>query len=444
MAHPLREVLAEPEVLRGLAQNAAGFRFPRGAVVTVTAEHWRPYTIVAPGGEGCQRVSGPMGAILAVLAHTLNFTCRVVSPPDAVWGSQLPNGSWTGMIGQVVRQEVDLGLGPFGMIYSRTKAVDFSTLISFEARSILSRKGTPEINPWGFLFPLTGTVWSTVAAALAVVWLATLLVGRRPGASVSLTWTGDVFLQNVRVFLNQGLTGVVLGQGGVVMLGSWVVVAAVVFWSYTGNLTSLLAVRYIPQPIQTVRILLDDPSVTVIRVPMTYFAESISKMESGELRELHDLDKVGRVIYEASDLHSMVENYVRHGGYSLIDSAFSLDLLMADSFLKTKTCDFYKSRQMMFSTWNHVIVEKGNPLLPAVDHRIRAIVESGLFEHWMNNELHAYRSNCQFSPSIILVREPLSLANLWGLFLVLGAGMLLAANVFYLELSVPPKPTSKP
>ncbi|KAK8407421.1 hypothetical protein O3P69_002150 [Scylla paramamosain] len=334
MAHPLREVLAEPEVLRGLAQNAAGFRFPRGAVVTVTAEHWRPYTIVAPGGEGCQRVSGPMGAILAVLAHTLNFTCRVVSPPDAVWGSQLPNGSWTGMIGQVVRQEVDLGLGPFGMIYSRTKAVDFSTLISFEARSILSRKGTPEINPWGFLFPLTGTVWGTVAAALAVVWLATLLVGRRPGASVSLTWTGDVFLQNVRVFLNQGLTGVVLGQGGVVMLGSWVVVAAVVFWSYTGNLTSLLA-----------------------------------KMESGELRELHDLDKVGRVIYEASDLHSMVENYVRHGGYSLIDSAFSLDLLMADSFLKTKTCDFYKSRQMMFSTWNHVIVEKGNPLLPAVDHR---------------------------------------------------------------------------
>ncbi|KAK8407425.1 hypothetical protein O3P69_002154 [Scylla paramamosain] len=409
MAHQLREVLAEPEVLRGLAQNAAGFRFPRGAVVTVTAEHWRPYTIVAPGGEGCQRVSGPMGAILAVLAHTLNFTCRVVSPPDAVWGSQLPNGSWTGMIGQVVRQQVDLGLGPFGMIYSRTKAVDFSTLISFEARSILSRKGTPEINPWGFLFPLTGTVWGTVAAALAVVWLVTLLVGRRPGASVSLSWTGEVFLQNVRVFLNQGLTGVVLGQGGVVMLGSWVVVAAVVFWSYTGNLTSLLA-----------------------------------KIESGELRELHDLDKVGRVIYETSDLHSMVENYVRLGGYSLIDAVFSIDLLMADSFLKTKTCDFYKSKQTMFSTGTHVIMEKGNPLLPAVDHRIRAIVESGLFEHWMNNELHAYRSNCQFSPSIILVREPLSLANLWGLFLVLGTGMLLAANVFCLELSVPPKPTSKP
>ncbi|XP_045130698.1 glutamate receptor ionotropic, delta-1-like [Portunus trituberculatus] len=444
MAHPLRQVLAEPKVLRLLNQDAASFRFPKGAVVTVTVEHWRPYVIVAPGGEGCQKVSGPVGAILAVIAQTLNFTCKVVSPPDAVWGSQLPNGSWTGMIGQVVRQEVDLALGPFGMIYSRTKAVDFSAFISLNARSILSRKGIPEINPWGFLFPLTGTVWGAVAAALVVVWLTTLLVGRRSGGSVSLRWAGEVFLQNVRVFLNQGLTGTVDGEGGLIILGSWVVVAAVVFWSYTGTLTSLLAVRYIPQPIQTIRNLLDDPSVTVITVPMTHFAEAISKIESGELRELHELDKVGRVIYETTDLHSMIEKYVRHGSYSIVDAAFSLDLLMADNFIKTKTCDLYKSRQRIFSTGTHLIMEKGNPLLPAIDYRIKVIVESGLFEHWMYNELLAYHSNCRYSPSIILVREPLSLANLWGLFVVLGTGLMLATNVFCLELNVPPNPTSKP
>ena len=90
------------------------------------------------------------------------------------------------------------------MIYSRKQAVDFSALINFEARLILSRKGTPEINPWGFLFPLTGTVWGAIAAALAGVWLTTLLVGRRPGGCVSLRWAGEVLLQNVRVFLNQG------------------------------------------------------------------------------------------------------------------------------------------------------------------------------------------------------------------------------------------------
>ena len=83
-------------------------------------------------------------------------------------------------------------------------AVDFTESFFFDARAILSRKGFPEINPWGFLYPLTWSVWAALLVALAVVWLATVLVGRRPGASVSLDWAGEVFLQNVRVFLNQG------------------------------------------------------------------------------------------------------------------------------------------------------------------------------------------------------------------------------------------------
>lgn len=73
-----------------------------------------------------------------------------------------------------------------------------------------------------------------------------------------------------------GLTDVVLGHGGIVVLGSWVVVAALIFWTYAGTLISLLAVRYIPQPIQRLRDLLDDHTLTVITVPMTFFSESIS------------------------------------------------------------------------------------------------------------------------------------------------------------------------
>ena len=83
-------------------------------------------------------------------------------------------------------------------------AVDFTESFFFDSRAILSRKGIPEINPWGFLYPLTGSVWASVAAALIVVWLATMLIGRRPGADVSLNWAEKVFLQHVRVFLNQG------------------------------------------------------------------------------------------------------------------------------------------------------------------------------------------------------------------------------------------------
>ena len=73
-----------------------------------------------------------------------------------------------------------------------------------------------------------------------------------------------------------GFTGIVHGPGGLMVLVSWVVLSAVVFWSYNGALISLLAVRNIPQPIQTLRDLLDDHSITLVLLPMTILTDTIS------------------------------------------------------------------------------------------------------------------------------------------------------------------------
>lgn len=48
------------------------------------------------------------------------------------------------------------------------------------------------------------------------------------------------------------------------VLGSWMLAMLVVTQSYTGNLMSLLAVRYIPMPLQTLRALLDDIATTMV------------------------------------------------------------------------------------------------------------------------------------------------------------------------------------
>ena len=37
--------------------------------------------------------------------------------------------------------------------------------------------------------------------------------------------------------------------------------------------------------------------------------------------------------------------------------------------MTSETCDFYQSRQRIFSTGTHMIMEKGTPLLPAIDYR---------------------------------------------------------------------------
>lgn len=87
---------------------------------------------------------------------------------------------------------------------SRAEVIDYTLSFLMGDYTILSRKGPPEIDPWGFLFPLTETVWAAVAAAFMMVWLATTLMARRPRYVNVLGWAGEVFLQHVRVFFNQG------------------------------------------------------------------------------------------------------------------------------------------------------------------------------------------------------------------------------------------------
>lgn len=48
------------------------------------------------------------------------------------------------------------------------------------------------------------------------------------------------------------------------MVGIWLMMTLVLMKSYEGNLMSLLAVRHVPQPYQSLRDVLNDPATTMI------------------------------------------------------------------------------------------------------------------------------------------------------------------------------------
>ena len=50
-------------------------------------------------------------SIIAIhlLQSIMNFTFKVEKPPDGEWGVKLSNNSWTGMVGMLIRKEIDIG-----------------------------------------------------------------------------------------------------------------------------------------------------------------------------------------------------------------------------------------------------------------------------------------------------------------------------------------------
>ena len=39
----------------------------------------------------------------------MNFTYTLIKPPDGQWGAIQPDGSWSGLVGMLIRQEIDMG-----------------------------------------------------------------------------------------------------------------------------------------------------------------------------------------------------------------------------------------------------------------------------------------------------------------------------------------------
>ncbi|KAK8377650.1 hypothetical protein O3P69_013947 [Scylla paramamosain] len=212
----------------------------------------------------------------------------------------------------------------------------------------------------------------------------------------------------------------------------------VVTQSYTGNLMSLLAVRYIPQPFQTLRALLDDSATTMIWEYDTAYVNYFRTTEIGILKEVREMDAAGQVQYVlATEYPSMLRGEVRLGSHAFIGEDLTIKVLMAqhssDPLPLAGSCDFYTSRESFMPFLYCMIGPKHSPLVQSVSKRITWITEAGLYDHWMDS-LSLNSTVCERPPTKITVRTPLSLGNVWGMFAILVVGNAVSLLLFLVEV----------
>lgn len=73
---------------------------------------------------------------------------QIFLPYDGNWGAQTENGSWNGMVGQVLRGEADVGVAGFSVTLQRSQVIAFSSSYYQEETAILippPREGGPKL-----------------------------------------------------------------------------------------------------------------------------------------------------------------------------------------------------------------------------------------------------------------------------------------------------------
>nr|AGJ51191.1 olfactory ionotropic receptor IR4 [Panulirus argus] len=416
-------------------------KFAYGPMFVAAAEEYPSYVERDPAWTPGQPLNykGPTVQLLALLANSFNFTYTFVRPPDGKWGTKEADGSWTGMVGMVGRKESDMGVGPFSLTAVRAEMVDYMGLVVDDALKIIGGLGRPEVDPWGFLLPLGPLVWTAILAAV--------LGGAGDGVATFALFPTKCSTerhleegQRILVFSRIITTGYSPepGEWGWerLLLGAWMVMTLLFVRSYDGNLMSMLAVRYIPQPYQSLRDVLDDLSATMIWPGGTNYMQYIRSAKNGTFREVVDAEKDGRLmLIKSTEFRHVLETLVVHGRHVLIVEESEGRSLRADLFTNTGRCDFYTSRERFLPSSMGMIGQKGHPLVPALSKSIKFVKQFGIYDYWMRS-FKINSSICLHPPTRITVKSSLALSNLWGMFVVLASGHAVALLLLCLELFI--------
>lgn len=113
------------------------------------------------------------------LSIKIGFNYTFELQEDKKYGNRQPDGSWDGMIGELMADRADLAITDLTITSEREEAVDFTMPFMDLGIQLLyekPKKANPEL--LSFMEPLSKNVWASVGGAILLVSVSFFIMGR--------------------------------------------------------------------------------------------------------------------------------------------------------------------------------------------------------------------------------------------------------------------------
>ncbi|XP_077578928.1 glutamate receptor ionotropic, kainate 4 isoform X2 [Stigmatopora nigra] len=248
--------------------------------LTVTTILENPYVMLRANHqemEGNERYEGFCVDMLKELSAILKFKYRIRLVGDGQYGAPGANGTWSGMVGELISRKADLAVAGLTITAEREKVIDFSkpfmTLgISIMYRVHLGRRP----GYFSFLDPFSPGVWLFMLLAYLAVSCVLFLVARltpyewynphpclkgRCNLLINQYSLGNSLWFPVGGFMQQGSTIAPRALSTRCVSGVWWAFTLIIISSYTANLAAFLTVQRMEVPIESVDDLADQTAI---------------------------------------------------------------------------------------------------------------------------------------------------------------------------------------
>ncbi|XP_045128431.1 glutamate receptor-like [Portunus trituberculatus] len=421
---------------RGAAQLGAHLfpnklgNFHGNVLRAVTFEH-APSIVEVEGHSAGHHYDGIDIRLLHILADALNFRLKIVNPSDGgKWGSPLDNGSWTGLTGDLTQRRAHMGVANLFIHIHYLEVVDMTVPYDMEFGCFITPLPEP-LPQWVALsYPFSLQVWILTMVFLPVG--TTLLYVASVAARFLLhdeTWDGSfsrTVFYALGVFLSVGMPQVPRSNATRGYFIMWVWYGVLLTAVYRSSLTAFLTIPLTQTPIDTLhqlvssslpawgatgltfkKMLEENPDPMVQQLALRY--EPVSGAEEG-------------ILLTAQRKYAMMENRQ------------FLEYTIATNYTnKYGEETLHVMRECFLPFRIGMAMPKKAPYKPNLDRVVDRVVEAGLVRKWFSDILFSSRKRGTAGNEESR-GGALTVDNLQGAWLLLGAGWVVSGAAIVLEL----------
>ncbi|CAG5132019.1 unnamed protein product, partial [Candidula unifasciata] len=363
--------------------------------------------------------------ILRELANKLNFTYEIIEAPDKMAGAKDGNGSWTGVVGMVLRGEVEFGIGPLSITTQREDVIDFTIPYTEDGVGILTKRNKQDSQAMFRLFtPLQPVVWVCLGGSIIGVSLILYVINRqspftrREGLSFF-----SCFWAILGSTLNQGSEMQPKSNSGRLVLGSWWVFTIVFVSTYTANMAAVLTVTIYDKPINSLAELASQSEVKPVVRSGTNMYALFKDATNNIYKNIWSMMDTMPNITSSEEALALV----RTKNFAYISDRSQLE------YIQQKNCESYMLADDIFNTGGMgFVVPENAAFLTSMDLIIMKLQESGIIDGWRRQWWKGEGGLCNTNDRVNSANQ-LDLSYLAGCFFVFLGAMALSVLLVFIE-----------
>ncbi|XP_027198796.2 glutamate receptor-like [Dermatophagoides pteronyssinus] len=373
---------------------------------------------------------GSENGLLKTMSSYFNFSINFINYNKMI-GQKLANGTWTGMMGSLINQEIDLGIGAISFDYDKSN--DFSFFQPHCMSSVSFVTQTPRIVSTQFLHrPFDASVWYLFIVVLLVCFIFDRIQRRYNSTEIDLFWINFAQLFHQNSYQKLSFPSFIS-----IWMISWNLGMFILSISYASCLYSLIAAPSFSATIDNIEQLFTAIQSGQIIATSLDNPRYIKYFEDWVGNTTFEIDNIWITVpYTTKAMDMIRDSYIDKSEtkYAYIDLRETLQFAQADfdeKYIYLPSENFFSS---MYTEILAIPVRKDFPYYNEFNRIQKLLFSSGSLNHWQQECYNQLRSKRKSHMTTLATKtNAFTLKQLNNFFMIYLQSILCSMIVFVIE-----------